>query len=120
MTLGEAKDILSNLFFDDHEFAVRTGEYMCISGEKTGEKVKEAIDTVLKALEEQQKEIEEIKTENENLTLSQLDFTKRHISKDKIREKIKERESKRDNAEMNFTSALFERDINLLEELIKE
>lgn len=42
------------------------------------------------------------------------------IPKEKVREKIKERESKRDNAEMDFASALFERDINLLEELLGE
>ena len=86
-----------------------------------GEKRCEAIDTVLKALEEQQKEIEKLKKEEEK------DYTSVYLSgvyagqdklKDKIREKIKERESKRDNAEMDFTSALFERDVNLLQELL--
>lgn len=42
------------------------------------------------------------------------------IHKEKVREKIKERENKKENAGICLTSALFERDINLLEELLGE
>ena len=55
----------------------------------------EAIDTVLKALGDS-------------------------IPKKEVKEKIKERENKRDNEIMSLTSALFERDINLLKELLGE
>ena len=53
MPLIEAINILSKFFIDDHEWAIRTGDNCCASGEETGERVMEAIEILIEYAEKE-------------------------------------------------------------------
>ena len=117
MTLEEAKDILSFVYT---EYADKSAECACKYNDfETANYFDdrcEAIDTVLRAL---------VETENHSYYLEENRLPKdyvreNYIPKEKIREKIKEQEQRRNNCELEMIAALFERDINLLEELLGE
>lgn len=83
-------------------------------GRKTEKEMGKWADTLIQLIKKQQKEIEKLN----KYALEDLKDLNNYIPKHKIREKIKEKERKRDNSELIFTSALFERDINTLLELL--
>ena len=84
---------------------------------------KQAIDTILKLIEKQSKEIEELKEDNKHQWEERCKLTfelENSTSKDKIKEKIEEIKKDENPSLSSFQEYAQEYSINKLQELLKE